>query len=372
MTVKNVLVIGGGVTGSVAAIALAQKGVSVTLVEISPQWFGVGHGITVHGNALRAFREIGVADKIIAKGIPFHDIVIGHADGHIVTQVPTPRTGGDDLPATLGTLRSDLQTVLVDTIRELGVDVRLGVSATEFREQGDGVDVVLSTGETERFDLVIGADGIRSATRAMLDIPERPTPSGMGIWRFVTTRTADMAAGSVYYNGPWYKTGFAPISENECYAYVLTDPERIDDGRTNAEIVRSLLEGYHGAWDHVRESITEETFMNFQPIEWLMVQGPWHKGRVVIVGDAAHACPPLIAQGAAMCAEDAVILAETITQDGDIEELLQRFEARRKPRVQMVVDASLKMVDWELHPETPGADAGALMASSLAELTVPA
>lgn len=372
MTVKNVLVIGGGVTGSVAAIALAQKGASVTLIEISPQWFGVGHGITVHGNALRAFREIGVADQIIEKGIPFNDIVIGHADGHIVARIPTPRTGGADLPATLGTLRADLQTVLVDTIRELGIEVRLGVSATEFREQEDGVDVVLTTGETERYDLVIGADGIRSATRAMLGIPERPAQSGMGIWRFVTTRTPEMAAAAVYYNGPWYKTGFAPISETECYAYVLTDPERITDGRSNAEIVRGLLEGYHGAWDHVRESITEDTFMNFQPIEWLMVQGPWHKGHVVIVGDAAHACPPLIAQGAAMCAEDAVILAETVMQTGELEELLVRFEERRKPRVQMVVDASLTMVDWEIHPETPGADAAALMSSSLADLTVPA
>lgn len=373
MTVKKVLVIGGGVAGTVATIALAHKGVDVTLIEISPKWFGVGHGITVHGNALRAFQQIGVADAIIARGVPFNEIRVCDAGGHLRAQIPTPRTGGADLPATLGTLRSDLQAILVDEIRALGVDVRLGTTATAFVEQGDHVDVALSNGGTEGFDLVIAADGIKSGTRAILGIPERPRPSGMGIWRFVTTRTPEMDSAAVYYGGPWYKAGYAPISKTECYAYILTDPGRpADDGRTNAEVVRELASGYHGAWDHLRESITEETYMNFQPIEWLSVEGPWHRGRVIAIGDAVHACPPLIAQGAAMCAEDAVLIADYATRDGDLEVLLTEFEERRKPRVKVVVESSLKMVDWELHPLTPGADAPKLMASSLTEMTVPA
>ncbi|TQL48405.1 2-polyprenyl-6-methoxyphenol hydroxylase-like FAD-dependent oxidoreductase [Homoserinimonas aerilata] len=371
MTVKRVLVIGGGVTGSVVSIALAQKGVDVTLVEISPQWFGVGHGITVHGNALRAFEQIGLADKIIAGGVPFYDIDVRHADGHTLVKVPTPRTGGPDLPATLGTLRADLQTVLVDEIRALGIDVRLGVTATAFAETDAGVEASLSTGETETFDLVIAADGIRSATREVLGMSERPGPSGMGIWRFVTSRTPDMDGAAVFYHGPWYKAGYAPISATECYAYILTDPVRPDDGRTNAEIVRELAEGYHGPWDHLRESITEDTYMNFQPIEWLLVEGSWHRGRVIAIGDAVHACPPLIAQGAAMCAEDAVLLADYVTRDGELEQLLTEFEGRRLPRVKMVVDASMKMVDWELHPGTPGADPAKLMESSLAKVAEP-
>src|SRR5690554_3419804 len=205
MAVRRVLVVGGGVTGSVSAIALAQKGVEVTLIEISPRWFGVGHGITVHGNALRAFSSIGVADRVIAGGIPFNDINIRHADGHQIATVPTPRTGGADLPATLGTLRSALQTVLVEAIHELGVEVRLGTTMTAFENVEDGVDVTLSSGDTERYDLVIAADGIKSATRAMLGIDAKPAPSGMGIWRFVTSRTPEMDGAAVYYHGPWYK-----------------------------------------------------------------------------------------------------------------------------------------------------------------------
>ena len=373
MTVEKVLVIGGGVTGSVAAIALAQKGVQVTLIERSPEWFGVGHGITVHGNALRAFAQIGVADQVIAAGIPFNEIVVCNAAGDVQARIPTPRTGGAELPATLGTLRSSLQEILVTTIRDLGIEVRLGTTASDFIEQGESVDVLFSDGQTETFDLVIAADGIRSQTRELLGITARPAQSGMGIWRFVTSRTPEMSSAAVFYGGPWYKAGYAPINETECYAYILTDPASpAAEGRTNAEIVRELAAGYHGAWDHLRESITEETYMNFQPIEWLYADEPWHRGRVIAIGDAVHACPPLIAQGAAMCAEDAVLLADYVTRDGNLDDLLVQFEERRKPRVKVVVDASLTMVDWELHPDTPGANAPALMESSLAELTVAA
>jgi 2-polyprenyl-6-methoxyphenol hydroxylase-like FAD-dependent oxidoreductase len=136
--------------------------------------------------------------------------------------------------------------------------------------------------------------------------------------------------------------------------------------------MRRLLDGYGGDVPFIRDHITDETFLNFQPIEWLYVDGPWHKGRVIAIGDAVHACPPLIAQGAAQCAEDALLLADYLTRDGDIETLFTEYEARRKPRVKLVVDASLQLVDWELHPETPGADPGGVMLRSLQALAEPA
>jgi 2-polyprenyl-6-methoxyphenol hydroxylase-like FAD-dependent oxidoreductase len=194
----------------------------------------------------------------------------------------------------------------------------------------------------------------------------------MGIWRSVVPRTPEMSLSGLYYHGPEYKVGFTPISDELCYAYVLTKPERPDNGLTDAEEMRRLLDGYGGDVPFIRDHITDETFLNFQPIEWLYVDGPWHKGRVIAIGDAVHACPPLIAQGAAQCAEDALLLADYLTRDGDIETLFTEYEARRKPRVKLVVDASLQLVDWELHPETPGADPGGVMLRSLQALAEPA
>lgn len=373
MTVKNVLVIGGGVTGSIAAIRLAQKGVKVTLIEISPQWFGVGHGLTAQGNLLKVLRDIGALDKVLEHGLGFNEVKLNHADGHTLMTLQTPHTGGEDLPATMGVLRSDLQTVLVDMIHELGIDVRLGTEMDSYVNKGDSVDVTFSTGGTENFDLVIGADGIKSKTRKMLGSKHDKKPSGLGIWRVVTERNENMNCSAVFYEGPEYKAGYTPISDTLCYAYVLTDPVRPDNGLTNAQEMKRLLEGYHGDFDFIRENIKEDDFMNFQPIEWLFIDDePWHDGRVIMTGDAVHACPPLIAQGAAQCSEDGYWLAEYATREGDMDTLLTEYTERRKKRLKIVVDASLQLVEWELHPDTPGANPGALMGSSLAALTEPA
>lgn len=373
MTVAKVLVVGGGITGTVAAIALAQRGIDVTLVEKSPKYFGVGHGITVQGNALKALQRIGVAEEVLAKGVAFNSVSVRHANGQELANIPTARTGGEALPSAMGTLRSDLQTALVAKVHESGVELRLGLSVTGLTDKPDEVQAQFSDGSTEDFDLIIGADGIRSHTRTLIGITEAPAPSGMGIWRVVTSRTPDMDTAAVYYHGPSYKAGYAPISATQCYAYILTGPDGgKEEGWTAAETVRKLAQGYHGTWDYLRDSITEATFANFSPIEWLMVEGPWHKGRVIIIGDAVHACPPLVAQGAAMCTEDAVLLADYVTRDGDLGQLLSDFEARRKPRVKLVLEASLQMAQWEIDPDMPGADPATLMTDTLAKLAAPA
>ncbi|MGP3769705.1 FAD-dependent oxidoreductase [Streptomyces sp. SDT5-1] len=371
MTVSSVLVVGGGITGCVAAIALAQRGTEVVLVERSPQWFGVGHGITVQGNALKVFRDIGVLDPILEKGRGFDQVRMRLADGTDLANIDVARTGGADLPATMGALRSDIQNVLVAKIRELGVEVRLATELVGFETVDDRVRAELSDGRTEFYDVVVAADGIKSATRRQLGMPEDKQPSGMGIWRAVVGRTPEMSVSGLYYGGPAYKVGFTPISDELCYAYVLTEPERPDNGLSDAAEMRRLLDGYGGDVPHIRDQITEDTFLNFQPIEWLLVKGSWHRGRVIAIGDAVHACPPLIAQGAAQCAEDALLLADHLTREGDMEKLLTEFEERRRPRVELVVQASLQLVEWEVSP-TPDADPGGVMERSLKALAEPA
>ena len=117
MGVTRVLVVGGGITGSVAAVALAQRGVDVELTEIRGEWGGgAGHGITLQGNALRSFRSIGVWDEVRAHGFAFDRVRLSRADGSLIVEVPTPPTGGPGLPPTLGSLRSDLQRILAAEI----------------------------------------------------------------------------------------------------------------------------------------------------------------------------------------------------------------------------------------------------------------
>jgi 2-polyprenyl-6-methoxyphenol hydroxylase-like FAD-dependent oxidoreductase len=371
VSVSSVLVVGGGITGSMLALALAQRGVRVDLAEISPTWHGVGHGITVQGNALAALAKVGVLDEVLRRGVPFDQLRMRQADGSLIAEVPTPRTGGPALPATLGALRSDLQAVLCERVYAAGVTVRLGLTVRALAQDSRQAYVEFSDGSTGNYDLVAGADGIRSTVRSMLGIGVTPQPSGMSIWRVVADRPTAMDCAEVYYGGPRYKAGYSPISPDKCYAYVLdSDGMAPDFGDAPAwRLMYDRSEGYGGTWGEIRQTIGPDSNVSHTRIEWLLVPDPWYRGRAIVIGDAAHACPPLIAQGAAMCAEDAVVLAQLITGDQSLESALPAFMARRMPRVEVVVRNSMRLVRWEMGLEAhTDEDVAATMSSTLSFL----
>ena len=372
--VSRVLVVGGGITGGVLSLALRQQGVEVVLVDLRPELGGVGHGITLQGNALKAFKAVGIYDRLAERGFPFSHLRLKTADGHVIAEIPTPPMGGPDLPGTMGAVRGDIADILADEVVKAGVDVRLGTTINEIDDHGDSVVATLSDGSTETVDLVVGADGIRSKVRSMIGIEDEPHHVGMGIWRTVAARPAEMDCSELYYGGPKYKAGYTPISDDLCYAFLLEenlDRSFVGEG-PNGALLKEHGQGYGGIWGQVRDSLADDAVVNYQYIESICVESPWYRGRTLIIGDAAHACPPLIAQGAAMCAEDAVVLAEMLTGGDGVDEVLPKFMERRYPRVKMVLDNSLQLAEWEIHPDTPGADPGRIMGQTLHALCAPA
>ena len=351
MTVWSALVVGGGITGSMLSLALARRGVQVDLAEISPRWHGAGHGITVQGNALAALARLGVLDEVLKRGVPFDHVRMLRADGELIADVPTPRTGGPRLPATLGALRSDLQAVLCERVRDADVNVRLGLTVKTLSQDACKAHVEFTDGTTGSYDLVAGADGIRSAIRPLLGISTEPRTTGMSIWRVVAPRPAGMDCAERYDGGPRYMAGLSPVSASQCYAYIA-DEDRDDFGAGQPwQLMCERSAGYGGAWAEIRQAIGPDSCVSHTRIEWLLVPDPWYRGRVIVVGDAAHACPPLIAQGAAMCAEDAVVLAEVVTAGASLDRALPAFMARRLPRVRRVVRNSLQLARWETGAE---------------------
>jgi 2-polyprenyl-6-methoxyphenol hydroxylase-like FAD-dependent oxidoreductase len=371
---RRVLVVGGGIAGGVLALGLAQRGVQVVLVEIRPEMGGVGHGITLQGNALKALHAVGVYEQLADHGYAFDKLRLRTVDGHVMAEIPAPPMGGDQVPPTMGAVRADLADILATAVVEAGVDVRLGRTVTAIEDHGDSVTATLSDGSTETVDLLVGADGIRSQVRRMIGIETEPQQVGMGIWRTVATRPPEMECSELYYGGPKYKAGYTPISEDLCYAFLIE--ENLDRSlvgeHANGKLLKEHGEGYGGIWGQVRDSLADDAVVNYQYIESICVESPWYRGRTVIIGDAAHACPPLIAQGAAMCAEDAVVLAEMLTGGDGVDEVLPKFMERRYPRVKMVLDNSLQLAEWEIHPDTPGADPGRIMGQTLHALCAPA
>ncbi|MPY32592.1 hypothetical protein FNH09_15320 [Streptomyces adustus] len=364
---RRVLIVGGGIAGGVLALALRKRGIEVVLVDLRTDLGGVGHGITLQGNALKAFKSVGIYDRLAERAYAFDQVRLRQADGSLMVEIDTPPMGGAEVPPTMGALRGDLANIIAADLPAAGVDVRLGTTVESYEDDGDSVIVQLSDGTRERVDLLVGADGIRSKVRSMMGITDEPTPVGMGIWRTVARRPEAMDCSEVYYGGPKFKAGYTPISDELCYAFLIEgnlDRSFVGEGPKGA-VLKERGQGYGGIWGQVRDGIADDAIVNYQWIEAMRVESPWYRGRTVIIGDAAHACPPLIAQGAAMCAEDAVVLAEMLTVGDKIEDVLPAFMERRFPRVRMVLDNSLQLAEWEIHPETPGADPGRVMAETL-------
>lgn len=371
---SRVIVAGGGISGLTLATALRQRDVEVVLVEIRAdksatgkrKWLNVGHGITLQGNALRAFATIGVLDQILANGYAFDKLNLHHGNGDLIAEMATPPLGGPGVPPTAGALRSDLSRILVSAAREHGVDIRLGTTVESFVDDGDRVDVTLSDRTVETADLLVAADGIRSATRKLIGIEIEPQPVGMGIWRVVAARPPEMTSSGVYNGGPKYRAGYTPISEDLCYAFLLE--ENLDRAyigeRSNGATFKAHGAGYGGTWGKVRDSVPDDAAVNYQWIESVDVEQPWFRGRAIAIGDAVHACPPTIAQGAAMCAEDAVVLAEMLTAGDEVATTLPAFLERRTPRVAMVLANSLAIARHDMDPED-GTDSGRVMGETL-------
>ena len=355
--VDNVLVVGGGTAGTAVAILLADAGVNVDLVEIKNDVTALGSGITLQGNALRVLRDLRVLDECAEEGWPSEGLVLRapfDPAATVVASMPQHRSGGPDLPSSMGMYRPALARILMARAERAGVEPRFSTTVQTIEQDARGVDVGFTDGSSGRYDLVVAADGVRSWTRRLLQIPLETRSVGMGIWRVFARRPVEVVSSEFFYGGPCYIAGYTPTSADSLYAVLVEDAQ---DRTTIAPeeklaIVRELSASYHGPWDEIRESLTDPEAIHYTWFEEHLLDQPWHRGRVVLIGDAVHTCPPTIAQGGALALEDAAVLAEMLTNadtlDGD---LLTRFTARRYERVKTVVEASMQIARWQLAHE---------------------
>lgn len=368
--VRTVLVVGSGLAGTATAIHLAEHGVAVELVEIKPDIAAVGSGITLQGNALRELRKLGVWEAVREKGYGFDSLGLRAPDGTLLAELPDVRTGGAGLPAALGMPRPDLARILHERAGAAGVKVRFGLTVTAVTEDAD---VAFSDGSTGRYDLVVGADGIRSTVRGLVGVEPGTRPTGMGIWRAFGPRPASVTRTDLCYGGPSYIAGYCPTGEDSLYAYVVEDAQD-RSGLSPADqlaTMRELASAYHGPWDEIRATLTDPARVNYTWFESHVLPAPWHRGRVVLIGDAAHSCPPTLAQGGAQALEDAAVLTELLlTADTLDDGVWTAFTERRHARAAEVVEASVRLGQWLLDGEQ--GDVPGLMARIAALVTQPA
>jgi 2-polyprenyl-6-methoxyphenol hydroxylase-like FAD-dependent oxidoreductase len=374
--VRKVAIAGSGVAGLAAAIQLAKAGVDVDVFEAKPELTALGSGISLQGNALRVFDALGAWDDIRAAGFPFEGLNL-RAPGPgapIVAALPDVKTGGPDYPAAMGMPRPELARILLEHAQKAGANVRFGTRVTGLDASHDGVEVFVNDESAGRYDLLIGADGLHSKVRELVGIEATPEPTGMGIWRTFVSRPAEVERSELYYGGPVYIAGYTPTGQDSMYAFLV---EKAQDrfGVSDEEATRIMLEesrAYDGPWNAIRTDLEGGAHANYTWFTQHVVEEPWNRGRVVIIGDAAHSCPPTIAQGAAQGLEDALVLTELLVQrDAVDQQLWDDFHARRLPRAKAVVAASVQLGQWQIDGDRD-ADAGGLIFGIAQQMAQPA
>jgi 2-polyprenyl-6-methoxyphenol hydroxylase-like FAD-dependent oxidoreductase len=349
----SILVIGAGIGGLTAAIALRQRGFDVAMIEKDSAWSVYGVGIIQQGNVLRAVDALGVLDRYIGAGTGFDAVEVYAPPGMMVARVPSHRLL-PDRPANLGVSRRALQKVLGDAALEAGATLRLGLTATALQQADGHVEVSFSDGSRGRYDIVIGADGTHSATRAMV-LPEVPAPqfTGQAVWRYNLPRPAGLDALHAY-NGPT-GAGLVPISPELMYMF-LTTPEPGNPRYPRAGLAEAMRGKAAPCAPAIRElatQITDDDGVVYRPLEALLVEGPWHRGRVVLLGDAAHTTTPHLGQGAGMAIEDSLVLADELARHEDVDAAFTAYRARRFERCDYIVRASLAICLGQLGKGPP-------------------
>jgi 2-polyprenyl-6-methoxyphenol hydroxylase-like FAD-dependent oxidoreductase len=329
----RVIVVGGGIAGLSAAIALRKTGHEVVVLERAPRVDPVGAGITLFANAMRALDRLGVGEAVAARGAAATRSAILTSDGRELTKVPS-----DLLEGTIALHRADLQAELAAA----SGDVHLGVEVTAVGQGEDGVVARSTDGSEERGDLLVGADGLSSVVRrAIADEPIRY--AGYTAWRGVSS--VPVEAGRLTESwGVGERFGLVDIGRGRTYWFATKNaPEGEPDepGGRKAELQRRFS-GWHEPIAAVVEAADASAILR-NDVYYLEPLPRWSDGRVVLVGDAAHATTPGVGQGAAQAIEDAVVLADRLAGRDGLTAAFAAYEAIRRPRAEAVLKISRRV-----------------------------
>ncbi|QDE68481.1 FAD-dependent oxidoreductase [Myxococcus xanthus] len=347
---RHVLVAGAGIGGLTLACALRRAGLSVTVFERSDALKWVGAGLTVQMNATAALRRIGLCDEVVHAGACPTDSAILKPSGSALTRLPVTRIQ-EELGLPLVCIhRARLQSVLLAHAGE--ENVRLGLTVTAFHDDGQTVTVRLSDGSSVTGDALVGADGLRSVVRGALlgDAPLRY--SGYTSWRGVCSDVPSATPGFVSETwGPGARFGVVPIGFGQTYWFATQNaPAGGQDapGETRARL-QSIFGGWHAPVADLIAA-TDEANIIRTDIHDRPPVSRWSRGRVTLLGDAAHPMTPNMGQGGCQAIEDAVVLAELLAGEGPVDAALAAYEQRRLARANSFVTRSWslgRVAQWE-------------------------
>ncbi|WP_339485551.1 FAD-dependent monooxygenase [Pseudomonas sp. EL_65y_Pfl2_R95] len=328
----NILIVGGGIAGFAMARALELRGFAPDLVERREQGFSAGMGLYMPGNVARALAQLGLLKSVRDIAVPILTQSILDHRGRPLSVSRTQDVWSECGPC-LSLPRTALQAILRGSLQQ--TNARFGVSVTAIQPSAQRCEVVFSDDTTAVYDLVIGADGIKSTVRSLLFPSAVPASVGNVCWRFIAPNTTEINGWTAML-GQGRTLLAIPVSAEKVYVYAdktLGDGEAKEDIQTTP--LATVFEDFSAPVLPLIASMPSTTPVHFGSIEQV-VMSTWYLDQVVLIGDAAHASSPSMAEGAGMAIEDALVLAETLAASERVDAALQAYVTRRKPRVDWV------------------------------------
>ncbi|WP_219464995.1 FAD-dependent monooxygenase [Nonomuraea rhizosphaerae] len=331
------LVIGCGIGGPATAMALREVGIDAEIFEAYDGTAeGVGSFLNVASNGLDALRTLGAHRAVMAAGIPTPHMVMWSGTGKRLGEVANG-LALDDGTVSHTILRSDLYRIVRDEAAARGITISYGKRLVSYDDTGDQVTARFADGTEASGDLLIAADGVHSRTRAQLD-PKAPQPRYSGLYSFGgIVRDPRFTGEPGVYHMVFGKRGFFgyTVAESGDTWWFANLPRELGDVPADWKPV--LVEAFKDDTNFSAEIIRGSEVDLALPVHDLPPLRTWHKGRVVLTGDAAHATSPSSGQGASQAIEDAIVLARCLRDAPGHEEAFERFESERRERVERVV-----------------------------------
>lgn len=353
-TTRTALVIGAGIAGPVAAMALCKAGIQPTVYEAHPSGAeGIGTFLTIASNGIDALRAVGADQTALAAGFPTPTITLRSTTGKNLGRARTGLTLPDG--TTSHTLkRADLYQALYQEAVRRGIDVQHGKRLTAAEQTSDGVRAVFDDGSDAAADVLIGADGIHSTVRRLID-PTAPAPTYIGLVNLGGyARGVEVDADPGNYIMIFGKRAFfgyvlAPGGEAWWFANV---PRRDEPARGEAEAITpaqwqirlaDLYAADAGPAARLVQTSGTVGISKASPIHSVPHLPVWHNDRMIVIGDAAHAPTPTSGQGASLSIEDAVVLAQCLRDMPTPQHAFTRFQALRRPRAESIIKQAARI-----------------------------
>jgi 2-polyprenyl-6-methoxyphenol hydroxylase-like FAD-dependent oxidoreductase len=340
---KKGIIIGAGIGGLTAAIALLQKGIDVRIYEQACEMNEVGAGIWIAPNGLKVLEELGLSDEVIYSGNALTRISIIDLKEKPISVIETARLTLKYKFTTIALHRAKLQKILASHIP--ADKIHFGTKFDSYRQSGRSVTAQFADGTSAEADFLICADGIRSNGRLQLHSRLNLRYSGQTCWRFVTDfELPKQEEGNMYEiwsDRKGLRVGYSKINEKQIYVFI-TNYEKAgnkDNIRTIIADLQTLCADFPSIVKRLIDAADKERIIRTDLFDCKPI-GPWTQQRVALMGDAAHATTPNLGQGACQAIEDAYTISQQLNLNEDIDTAFRNFEAKRRKKASYITKTS--------------------------------